>query len=48
MVYGATKAFILSFTEALRYEIRQSDIMVSCLCLGDTKTNFFCKYGYYV
>ncbi|HPR92975.1 MAG TPA: SDR family oxidoreductase [Syntrophomonadaceae bacterium] len=44
-VYGATKAFVLSFTEALRYELRNSNIIVSCLCPGDTDTNFFINAG---
>lgn len=44
-VYGATKAFVLSFTEALRHELRHSNITVSCLCPGDTNTNFFKNAG---
>lgn len=44
-VYGATKAFVLSFTEALRYELHDSNIIVSCLCPGDTDTNFFKNAG---
>ncbi|WP_310832472.1 SDR family NAD(P)-dependent oxidoreductase [Paenibacillus pedocola] len=40
-VYGATKAFVLSFSEALRHELRHSNITVSCLCPGDTNTDFF-------
>lgn len=44
-VYGATKAFVLSFTEALRHELRHSTITVSCLCPGDTNTNFFNNAG---
>jgi short-subunit dehydrogenase len=44
-VYGATKAFVLSFTEALRYELKNSNIIVSCLCPGDTDTSFFMNAG---
>lgn len=44
-VYGATKAFVLSFTEALRHELSNSNIIVSCLCPGDTDTNFFKNAG---
>lgn len=40
-VYGATKAFVLSFSEALRHELRLSNITVRCLCPGDTDTDFF-------
>ncbi len=39
--YGASKAFVLSFTEALRFEYRNNPIQISCLCPGDTKTKFF-------
>jgi short-subunit dehydrogenase len=44
-VYGATKAFVLSFTEALRYELSNSNISVCCLCPGDTDTDFFINAG---
>lgn len=39
-VYAASKAFILSFTRGLRYELKDSNITVSCLCPGSTNTNF--------
>lgn len=44
-VYGATKAFVLSFTKALRYELKGSGVSVSCLCPGDTQTGFFERAG---
>ncbi len=40
-VYGATKAFVLSFTEALWYENRKRGLGVLCLSPGATKTEFF-------
>ena len=40
-VYGATKAFVLSFTEALWYEARPSGLKVIALCPGATETEFF-------
>lgn len=40
-VYAATKAFVLSFSEALWAENRQLGIRVQALCPGPTKTNFF-------
>ncbi len=40
-VYGATKAFVLSFTEALWYETKKSGVGVLCLCPGATATEFF-------
>jgi short-subunit dehydrogenase len=39
-VYGATKAYVLSFTEALAEEVRGSGVRVSCLAPGATDTGF--------
>src|SRR5439155_5154963 len=39
-VYFATKAYVLSFTEALHEELRRHGIKVSCLCPGPTATEF--------
>lgn len=39
-VYFATKAYVLSFTEALHEELRRSGIKVSALCPGPTATEF--------
>src|SRR5678815_4569526 len=39
--YAATKAFVLSFSEALWEENRQFGIHVMALCPGVTDTNFF-------
>src|SRR6266571_4531823 len=39
--YAATKAFVLSFSEALREENRPYGIKVMALCPGVTDTNFF-------
>jgi short-subunit dehydrogenase len=39
-VYFATKAFVLSFTEALHEEMKPHGIKVSCLCPGPTRTEF--------
>jgi hypothetical protein len=40
-VYGATKAFVLSFTEALWAETRGTGVRVTALCPGATETEFF-------
>ena len=40
-VYGATKAFILSFSEALQEELKESKVTVTVLCPPATDTNFF-------
>ena len=39
-IYFATKAFVLSFTEALHQELKRSGIKVSALCPGPTRTEF--------
>ncbi len=39
-VYYATKAFVLSYTEALHEELRGTGLHVSCLCPGPTHTGF--------
>ena len=39
-VYYATKAFVLSFTEALHHELKGTGIRVSALCPGPTTTEF--------
>jgi uncharacterized protein len=40
-VYGATKAFDLSFAEGLREELRDSGVTVTALQPGPTETQFF-------
>jgi short-subunit dehydrogenase len=44
-VYAATKAFVLSFTEALWWESRGSGVRVLALCPGATETEFFDRSG---
>ncbi|HTU69406.1 MAG TPA: SDR family oxidoreductase [Candidatus Baltobacteraceae bacterium] len=39
-VYYATKAYVLSFSQALAEELRGSGVTVSCLCPGATATGF--------
>lgn len=39
-VYYATKAYVLSFSEALSSELRGTGVTVSCLCPGPTQTEF--------
>ncbi|MGD2116214.1 MAG: SDR family oxidoreductase [Acidobacteriota bacterium] len=39
--YGAAKAFVLSFSEALWYETRGTGVAVTCLAPGKTETEFF-------
>jgi len=42
-VYYATKAYVLSFSEALRNEVSDYNIAVTALCPGTTETDFFQK-----
>jgi short-subunit dehydrogenase len=44
-VYGGTKAFDLSFAEALRYELRDTGVTVTALQPGATDTEFFDRAG---
>jgi len=44
-VYHATKAFVLSFSEALRAELKDTEITVTALQPGATDTDFFNKAG---
>ena len=44
-VYYATKAYVLSFTEALAEEVRGSGVRVSCLAPGPTDTGFAAQAG---
>jgi hypothetical protein len=43
--YSATKAFVLSFTEAVHEEVLGSGVRVSCLCPGFTRTGFQARSG---
>lgn len=38
-IYSATKHFVLAFSDALHYELKESSIFVSCLCPGPTLTS---------
>jgi len=40
-VYNASKSFVQSFAEALRAELKDTDISVTALMPGPTETNFF-------
>jgi short-subunit dehydrogenase len=45
-VYFATKAYVLSFTEALHQELKGNGVKVSALCPGATATEFGVVAGY--
>jgi short-subunit dehydrogenase len=42
-VYHATKAFVLSWSEALAIELKDTGVKVTALCPGPTDTDFFPK-----
>ncbi len=44
-VYYATKAYVLSFSEALANEVAGSGVVVSCFCPGATHTGFAKRAG---
>ncbi|MBZ4044515.1 SDR family NAD(P)-dependent oxidoreductase [Flavobacterium hibisci] len=44
-VYSATKAFVLSFTRALRFELSQTSISVTCFSPGPVATGFADRAG---
>lgn len=44
-VYFATKAYLLSLSQALMLEVRGSGVTVTCLCPGPLKTQFLARAG---
>ncbi len=45
-VYYATKAYVRSFSEALRHEVKGAGVKVSCLCPGPVATGFQARAGF--
>jgi short-subunit dehydrogenase len=44
-VYAATKTFVLSFAQSIRYELRDTGVTVTALQPGPTDTDFFHRAG---
>jgi short-subunit dehydrogenase len=44
-VYYASKAYVLSFTEALHHELKGRDVRVTALCPGPVATEFQARAG---
>ncbi len=44
-VYHASKAYVLSFSEAISRELDGTEVTVTALCPGPTKTDFFVRAG---
>ena len=43
--YFASKAYVLSLSEALAYELKDTDVRVTVLCPGPTQTEFTERAG---
>ncbi len=43
--YGATKAFVTSFTQSVHEDVRGTGVKVTCLCPGFTRTEFQARAG---
>lgn len=44
-LYAASKAFLLTFSRGLRYELRNTVVKVTCLSPGSTNTDFASRAG---
>ena len=44
-IYYATKAYVISFSEAIANEVRDSGVTVTCFCPGATHTGFATRAG---
>lgn len=44
-VYYATKAYVISFSEAIANEVKDSGVTVTCFCPGATRTGFAERAG---
>jgi uncharacterized protein len=44
-VYYATKAYVISFSEAIANELQKSGVTVTCFCPGATHTGFAARAG---
>ncbi|MCY4614030.1 MAG: SDR family oxidoreductase [Nitrospira sp.] len=44
--YAATKAFLVSFSEALAEEVRETGVVVQACCPGQTETDFHASAGF--
>ncbi|MEE9348569.1 MAG: SDR family oxidoreductase [Flavobacteriaceae bacterium] len=45
-IYAATKAYVLSFSEAIAYELKDKNIVVTAICPGATQSEFGINAGF--
>jgi uncharacterized protein len=44
-LYAASKAFVLLFSRGLKFELKKTNVSVTCLCPGPTSTGFIERAG---
>ncbi len=44
--YAATKAYVMSFSEAIAFELKDKNVFVTAICPGATKSDFGVSAGY--
>ncbi len=44
-LYAASKSFVLSFSRAINYELKNTSVGVTCVCPGPVETNFADRAG---
>lgn len=44
-LYAASKSFVLSFSRAINYELKDTSVSVTCVCPGPVETNFASRAG---
>lgn len=44
-LYAASKSFVLSFSRAINYELKDTSVSVTCVCPGPVETNFADRAG---
>ena len=44
-IYGASKSYVLSFSESLHEELKNDGVHVTALCPGPVMTNFWTRAG---
>jgi len=48
LLYGVIKNYVKNFSEALHWELKKDNVIVTCLAPGGTKTNFFSNNSIFI